>query len=230
VVRGFRSLLAGALVAVCVASSATAAGGPTGDPATIAFYRQVQSAYRTVHAIVGVRHGYFSYTVAGSVFSFRYGMARPAGLRPATESLLYLFRNGRATRFVDTARAAGLPPLTLIQDASGVWGRASSRPGGCYSKSPGAGNIGGIGQPFVGVFGDFQALRPSGKTVVVVTSTYPWGTAGPQAREVDRISAATKFLLSETVHVSGPAAFSFSLSGLRETRAPSHVPSTNPHC
>ena len=65
---------------------------------------------------------------------------------------------------------------------------------------------------------------------MIVSSTYPWGTTGAQASELDRISAATKYVLSYTVHVSGPAPFSISLSALRETPVPALVPAPTPHC
>jgi hypothetical protein len=140
--------------------------------------------------------------------------------------LLYLSRNGRITRFVDTAKASGLPALTVIQDASGVWARLSSA--ACYSRSVAAGDIGGVGHPFLGVFGNFQPLSHSGQTVIV-RSTYPW-TTGQQASETDRISATTKLMLSETVSVTGQTPFAFTLSALREPPTPHLAPTGKPHC
>ena len=212
-------------VSVCFASAAAAGGGPSGDPAAIAFYRQVESAYGSVHALVATRRGFFSYTAAGSAFSFRYGQKPPPGFRVASERLLYVFRNGRTTKFVDTARAGGMPPLTVIQDASGLWGKVSN----CYAHSPGASNFGGVGQRFVGVFGDFSPLQHSGSTVIV-HSTYPWGKTGARATEVDRISAATNLILSLSGHVNGPASFGWSLSGFRQQGAPTKLPTPTPHC
>jgi hypothetical protein len=214
------------VVAVCLASEAAGAGGPTGDAATIAFYRQVQSAYHSVQAITGTRRGFLSYTASSSAFRYYNGQKPPPGYRPATESLLYLIHNGRITKVVDTARAAGLPPLTIIEDASGTWANVSRQPGACYYKNP---SIRERGQQFVGVFGNFSPLQHSGSTVIV-RSTYPWGKTGAQASEVDRIAAATKLLLALQVHVNGAAPFSWSLAGLREEATPSLVLAPSPHC
>jgi hypothetical protein len=214
----------------CGAAVAARAGGPSGDPATITFYHQVQDAYRSVGAIAGTRTGFLSYKVSpGLAFSYRFGQSAPAGYRPARESLLFLFRNGRDVKFVDRASAKGLPPLTIIQDARGAWANVSRRPGACFYRSPGASSLGGVGHPFVGVFGNFSPLKRSGGTVIV-RSSYPWGKTGAAASEVDRISASTKLLLSEQVHVAGAAPFSFSLGGLREKPIPSFVPAPVPQC
>ena len=227
---GRRSILVLAVLAAAMGVVSVAAGArkPTGDPATIAFYRHVQAAYRSAHAITATRHGFLSYTAA-SASSFRYSLGEkaPAGNRAATESLLFLLRNGRITTFVDIAKAPGLPALTYIENANGAWANVATTPGACYYKEP---RIPGFwGQQLVGVFGDFSPMRRSGSTIIV-HSTYPWGTTGAEMSEVDRISATSKLLLSETGHLIGGAAFSWGVTGMREPATPSLVLAPSPHC
>jgi hypothetical protein len=183
----------------------------------------VQAVYRSVHAITATRHGFFSYTASASSFRFYLAAKAPAGYRSATESMLFLLRNGRITTFVDTAKAPGLPALTYIEDASGAW--AKTMPGACYYKEPRY----SWGHQWVGVFGDFSPMRRSGSTIIV-HSTYPYGTTGAQMSEVDRISGTSKLFLSIAGHLNGPAAFSWSMTGIREEATPSLVLAPSPHC
>jgi len=175
--------------------------------------------------VVGVRRGYLSYTVSGTVFAYRYGEAPPPGFRSATESVDYLLENGRIKRFVDIAKAAGLPPLTIIEDASGVWGREAKA---CYTKTPGAGNIGGLDDPFLGVFGDFQPMHRTGDTISV-RSSYAWGTTG-EATETDELSTTSQLMLAERVHVADSTPFTFSLTGLHEPAGQPRAALAAPRC
>jgi hypothetical protein len=213
-------------------SGALGASAPSGDPAAIAFYRQVQSAYGTVQAISGSRRGFIAYQVSSkTAFRFSFGQQVSAGYHAASESLLYLMTKGRVSKFVDTLRAPGLPPLVLIEDASGFWGQEASRPGACYSNlgSPALGTmLASYGGPFVGVYGHFSPLEHAGSTVIV-RSSYPWGSSGAQAMEVDRISSVTRLLLSLQVQVNGTAPFAFS-ELMREQPVPGFVPASSPHC
>jgi len=207
-------------------ATAGAAGGPTGDPATIAFYRQVQAAYKPVHVLTFHRRGFTAYAVAGgTVFRYTVGEAAAAGLRPASESVLELLRNGRVVKFVDVARASRDPTLTYIEDASGAWAEVATRR--CFYRET---RLPGVwGQPFVGVFGDFAPMQRSGGSVIV-RSTYSWGGAAGSMSEVDHISAATKQFSSISGRLSGPGGFSWSINALRPLATAPTAPSPTPHC
>jgi hypothetical protein len=187
--------------AVFAALLASVAGGASGDPPTIAFYKQVQASYKSVPAVRVQRRGFLWYTdtVKGSLVRWVDGKKPPAGAgyRPATESIIMLLTNGIVTKYVDTAKAPGLPPLTLIEDSTGFWVALNTKTGGCYHRSTRTADVAGWHSPFVGVYGTFAPMTTQGSTVVV-TSTYPWLT-GELATETDDISASTKHL-ADHVH------------------------------
>jgi hypothetical protein len=220
-------LIAGLAAVAGFASVAAGAREPSGDAAAITFYRRVRIAYRSAHAVTGTRRGFLAYTASGTSFRYTFGEKIPPGFREATESLLYVLRNGRVVDVVDKAKAVGLPALTYIEDPSGAWAALVTRTGTCFHRNS---RIAGLwGQPFVGVFGDFSPLRRSGSTVIV-HSTYPWGTSGMQMREVDRIGATSKLFLSIAGRLDGPSGFTWSMLGIREVTTPSHVRAPTPRC
>ena len=137
-----------------------------------------------------------------------------------------LLTNGRVTRYVDTAKAPGLPTLTLIEGPSGLF-VALNKQGACYHSAPRAGGVAGWGTPFVGVYGTFAPMQTEGGTVVI-TSTYPW-LQTEHATEVDRISAATKHLQSYTVKVTGTSPITFTATN-QDVAPPPAVPAAQPHC
>lgn len=212
-------------LALALAGSATAlAAAPTGDHGSIAFYRQVAAAYSRVGSLTASRHGYLTYTVAGSSFRYQQGERPPAGYRPASERIVAILRNGRTVAYVDHAHARGLPTLTIFEDSTGVWASI----GGCSYKNPRSSGVLGWGHAFVGLAGNFSPLERSGK-VVIVRSTYPWGKTG-QAAEVDRFSAATKYWQSYSARVTGgTGAFTFGMNGFKESAARPTL-SSAPHC
>ena len=173
--------------AVFAALLASVAGGASGDPPTIAFYKQVQASYKSVPAVRVQRRGFLWYTdkVKGSLVRWVNGKKPPAGAgyRPATESIIMLLTNGVVTKYVDTAKAPGLPPLTLIEDSTGFWVALNTKTGGCYNASKRSADVAGWHSPFVGVYGTFAPMTTQGNTVVV-TSTYPW--LDGRARDGDR--------------------------------------------
>lgn len=226
---GVSSLAVVALVAVVWSPVAAATSAPSGDPATIAFYRQVASAYRNVPSITATRHGYLSYTVTGTAFRFAKGEAPPTGFRPASESLLYFIRNGRIFRYIDRAHAPGLPALTIIEDATGVWAAVNSHPGACYYHNPRSSGVAGWGYPFVGVFGDFVPLQKSGN-LVTVHSTYPWGKSGAKASETDRFDAKSHNFLSFRAQITGTTPFTWGMSTFHQGKPPTLTPVPAPHC
>lgn len=196
---------------------------PTGDATTIAFDYQVQKAYRHVRAVTLTRRGYLAYTDAGPANSFSYvwGETPPVGYLRATETQLYLLQGGRVTTFVDRAKAAGMLPLTLVRNASGAWGGTGS----CYSKASGLTEMSGWGQQFSLVYGHFSPLQYSGSTTIIHV-TYPWGKTA-QASETDRISTATKLVLSYQIRITGGLVVS---ENLHYPATPPVARTATPHC
>ena len=148
------------------------------------------------------------------------------GFRPATESLLVLLTGGRVTQYVDTAKAPGLPALTIIEGSGGI-AVSLKKPGACFQPGSRAGGVAGWGSPFVGVYGTFAPMETSGATVIV-RSTYPW-LQGEHASEVDHISAATKHLQSYTVTVTGSSPITFGATN-QDIPRPALVPAAEPLC
>jgi hypothetical protein len=230
-----RSLFVWLGLAALTASLASAALGARvvlrDDPATIAFYKQVQASYRTVPAVRVRRHGFLWYsdTIPGSLVRWVSAKQPPpgAGYKPATESLLVLLTNGRVTKYVDTAKAPGLPVLTIIEGPSGVFVALNKKPGACYHSAPRSGGVAGWGAPFVGVYGTFSPMQTQGGTVIV-QSTYPWLNT-EHATEIDRISLATKHLQSYTVKVTGTSPITFGATN-EDIVPPPAVPAANPPC
>jgi hypothetical protein len=229
-----RSLFLWLGLAVAAATLASAALGSRlvlrDDPATLAFYKEVQASYRTVPAVRVRRHGFlwYSASVKGSLVRWVSAKQPPpgAGYKPATELLLVLLTNGRVTKYIDTAKAPGLPTLTLIEGPSGLF-IALNKQGACYHAAPRAGGVAGWGAQFVGVYGTFSPMQTQGGTVVI-RSTYPWLNS-EHATEIDRISAATKHLQSYTVKVTGSSPISFAATNQDVVPAPA-VPAAQPHC
>lgn len=187
----------------------------SGDAAAIALERKIQKADARVPAITATRRGYLFYNAVGPAgsFGFAYGRGPLAGYRPASESILYVLHGGRIASFVDTARAPGLPALTLIRSAGAAWGRVP--PFKCYVTASGlTPALSGYGRTFTDVFGHFAPLQRQGR-VIIMRSTYPWGgPGGATATEVDRISGTPKHAFSYRIKVSTIAsAPGFSVSG-----------------
>jgi hypothetical protein len=235
--------LAGALGAFA-ATSASASGpsvsgaasaslpAATGDAAAIALERKIQKADARVPAITATRRGYLFYTAVGPTgsFGFAYGRGMLAGYRPASESILYVLHGGRITSLVDTARAPGLPALTLIKSAGAAWGRVS--PVKCYVTASGLTSaLSGYREQFTNVFGHFAPLQRQGR-VIIMRSTYPWGgQGGATATEVDRISGTPKHALSYRIKVSAIASTpSFSISGTFHYLAKTPLAHAPTHC
>ena len=217
--------------ALFAALLASVAAGADGDPPTIAFYKQVQASYKSVAAVRLERRGFLWYSdkVKGSLVRWVDGKKPPAGAgyRPATESIIVLLTNGSVTKYVDTAKAPGVPPLTLIEDSTGFWVALNTKTGGCYHRSTRAADVAGWHSPFVGVYGTFAPMTTQGSTIVV-TSTYPWLT-GELATETDQISATTKHLDSYSVRVTGSSPITFTATNT-DIPVPSYVPASKPHC
>jgi hypothetical protein len=221
-----------AAVAAILASAAVGARAVQRDDApTIAFYKQVQASYRTVPAVRVRRHGFLWYsdTAPGSLVRWVSAKQPPPGegYKPATESILVLLTGGRVAKYVDTAKAPGLPTLTIIEGPGGLAIALTRKGNTCFHSASRAGDVAGWGSPFIGVYGNFSPMQTQGDTVIV-TSTYPW-LKSEHATEVDRISAATKHLDSYTVRVTGTSPITFSATN-QDIAKPSPVPAAAPRC
>ncbi len=215
------------LVVLVGSGNGLAAQGPTGDAAAIAFYRQVAAAYRHVNSVTMTRSGYLSYVVAGPVFRYVDGQPAPASFHPGVESITAVLRNGRTVGYVDHIDAAGLTPMTIVENSTGVWAALGSNPS-CYFKNPRSSGVLGWGAGFVVVVGNFGQLKRSGG-LVTVRSSYPWGKTG-EAVEVDHFFAASKYWQSFQVHVTGATgSFGWSFTGFHESNSTAALPTT-PHC
>ena len=216
-------------LAVCVfASPATGTGSPTGDPATIGFYKRVVSAYHNVPAVMFTVRGNFWYTVSGNAFTFYDGIEHPSNVRAATESILTLLNGGLVTKMVVTAHSPGLPSLTIIQDSTGTWAALQNHPGACFYRQP-AQSIGAtVHKPFIQLFGKFSPLHNQGSHTLV-TSTFPWGKTAT-ATEVDTIAHASHILVFSHYTVSGPGAHTFTITYRKLSSAPRLVLAPEPHC
>jgi hypothetical protein len=222
-----------AVVALLIVASSSALAGraPSGDRASIAFYRQVAAAYRHVGTLSATRRGYISYTVAGASFRYVDGKPAPPGYRAAVESIVATLRNGRTINYVDHVRAPRLPPLTIIENATGVWAALGNQPGSCFHKNPRSSGVFGWGYQFVGIYGQFAPMQRSGRSTVTIQSTYAWGKSGAQASETDHFSATKKYWRSLRVQITGGAgAFSWGMTGFRQSPATPKAPTPIPSC
>ena len=156
------------------------------------------------------RRGFLWYTdsVRGSLVRWVNGKKPPvgSGYRPAAESIVVLLKNGVVTKYVDTAKAPGLPPLTLLEDSNGLLGRAwasKTARAGATTRAPVRPMSAGWHNPFVGDLRHVCLPMTTQGSTVVVTSTYPW-LGGELATETDHISATTKHLNSYSVKITAP--------------------------
>ncbi|HXW78878.1 MAG TPA: hypothetical protein VEJ84_05235 [Acidimicrobiales bacterium] len=207
------------------ASPATTGNGATGNGATIAFYTESQRAYTNIPAVRVVRRGFLSYVKYGANVTWHWGSRPPKGYTAATESILEILNRGVITFYDDTARAPGLPQLTIDGSPSGTWSVAAGQT--CYTKVASPSGTVSLGQPFVGVVGHFDPMKVQGKDLVV-TSVYPWGR-GSTATEVDTMSSVTKQILGASINVSGADSFTFTVTN-KSVAKPRSLPAPSPAC
>ncbi len=208
-----------------------ASGGPTGNPATIAFARKVVAATRRMGTEDLFLRG--SYTVVkrttATLAWYTDGTPPRAGYMPAADDITVAASHGRVTFVVDAVTGAGgrgFPPFGMLLTATGEYllaggASVSYTPPTKAFVQPCAGRD--TGRPLVGgytkvgvpsgyrLYGHFAPMRRSGANEIV-TSTFAWD-ATQVATEVDTISATTHLPSALRVRVSaakGHPAFSFS--------------------
>jgi hypothetical protein len=213
-VRGTKLILAMTLaVAALLASAAPAsAAGPSGDPATIAFYRTVVAATAKRGGILMRVSGYTSlYEARTGYFRWLDGEATPPSYVPAVDQVTIASAHGKLVWLYE--RAVPLPScshigqrtcegLDLFLGPSGIFYRLGNM--SCWS--PAHGSVLGYTRPGeitgFALYGHFLPMRRVGNTVYV-TSTYPWGKQ--VATEVDTIPYSTRLPSSDNVHVAAGA-------------------------
>jgi len=202
------------LGALSVASAVAAAAsvGPSGDPATIAFYKQSRAAIEGYKGIAFLGGG-TSYEVirqsGGDVFKFDFG-ATPKGYTSAVAHVRVVQHKGVVTEEVDTLAAPGQPSLRIWQSAGTEIGEVltSNR---CPELVPAnSASFTTLGQPFVVLHGSYAALQQEGSRRRIVASSYP--LAGGIARERDTIDASTHLWLASRLVVGGGSYNGSSLS------------------
>ncbi len=230
-----------------------AGSGPSGNAATIAFYREVVAATRRMGTEVQTFGG--SYAVVDYDASSRSwnwytgGTPARAGYQPAGASVTVAASGGRVefvAEVLTAMRPPGFPPIGLLLAASGEYllsgGAATSftppttgdyQPciGRTTSGSPYVGGYTKVGVASgYGLFGHFDPMRRVGANEIV-TSTYPW-SSHQVATEVDTIAASTHLPIAGVVRVSaarGHAGFSFDWT-VRWYAATAYPPNSNGVC
>ncbi len=198
----------------------------SGNPAVIAFYRKVVAA---THAATA-EASYFSVTDSlaqvkvnpnGSYSWFQFDPPKP-GFAPARGVVWVVATAGRV-RFVTESLAYGgvgttFGPFGIVLTSRGavllggnafpmVASAPSATPGfqPCEGTPTGAVDVGGwtkVGGPSgYGLYGDFLTMHRAGGAEIV-TSTYPWGSKGQRATEVDTVSLTTHLPVRSVMHVS----------------------------
>lgn len=227
-----------------------AASGPSGNAATLAFYRQVVAATRRMGTEVLTIGG--SYTIVEYQGSLKHwytgGTSSRAGYQPAADLVTIAASGGRVKFVVDAivhTRPPGFSPFGLLLTASGEYLLAGGAPvtftpptthayQPCMGRSTGAPYVGGYTKVGVasgyGFYGHFGPMRRVGANEIV-TSTYPWGSKQVET-EVDTIAASTHLPSAGVVRVSsggGLSGFSYHWT-VRWYGATAYPPNSNGVC
>ncbi len=212
----------------------------TGNPAVIAFYRKVVAATRAATAEQATFAATDSVTQVrvnpNGSYSWVQVSPREPGFTPARGTFWVVAAAGRVRFVAETLAYGGVGkafgPFGIVLTARGeilLGGNAfpsvgSARPPSeyqpCGGTTTGTAYVGGyskVGGPSgYGLYGDFVSMHRAGGAELV-TSTYPWGTKGQRATEVDTVSLATDLPVRSVVHVSaapGIPAFTFAYTNV----------------
>ena len=229
------AICAVALIAsVSIGTAAQAATPPTGDAATIAFYKTMVQKTLSYGTLVERQTGYAALQTAGRSANWTYGEGVPLGYAPATEDIVVAAAGGRLTWVMDTMTprcgGASCTTVQMLLDPSGAFlkiltGRYRAS---CWSAAHG--DVAGYSRTGVpsgyGLYGRFLPMKRVGANELV-TSTYAFGV-GRTATELDTISLATDLPTKGLVHVGRTTtqrAFSYSFSDqwLKPERTQPHV-------
>lgn len=233
--------------ALCaLTSSIAAAAEPSGNARAIAFER---AAYRLDNRAAGyalVETGYFAMrsvaATSGRVrFELRWGTgAVPSGWTAAIGSASYALRGGLVTGvdLVLSPAGPGTPdvPIEVLTTRSGVfWRRARTR--GCFTRWRVAPAFeAAIGTPLFTIGGTFEAPPDRYTTVLTIGSrtetiaattvarSYPWGSAGQRASELDSFITTTKAAFATAIAVTAHGAAHPGFTIEQEWTAQRHTP------
>jgi hypothetical protein len=241
----------GLLAGQAGAATPSVSKAPTGNPKTIAFYRQVVAATAKAPGWTATFSGYTAIEESigkQTSVNWEYYDGVPKGYDPAVDHVTAAAAGGRLTWLSDEIVPAPrtcakgsvcfLPatlPYQVLLGPSGLEGHfVASGPASlvCWAKDHGAVlGYSKVGVPTgYGLYGRFYPMRRAGGAELV-TSTYPWG-ATQHATEVDTISIATHLPSTTVVHVSaspGHPALTLS-STYRWLGATPAEPATTPAC
>jgi len=227
-----------------------AASGPSGNTATIAFYRRVVAATRRMGTEVMTIGG--SYTIVdqsgGHSHWYTGGTPSRAGYQPAADLVTIAAAGGRVKFVVDVitaVRPPGFGPFGLLLASSGEYVLAGGAPvtftppttaeyQPCEGRATGSPDVAhytkvGVASGY-GLYGHFGPMRRVGANEII-TSTYPWDSK-QIATEVDTIAAFTHLPSAGVVSVSagnGLAGFSFRWT-VRWHAATAYPPNSNGVC
>ena len=229
--KSWRSVLVcTACVAALTAFGATASAAtsaPTGNAATIAFYRLVVNATARAGAEESVQSGYSALQeLPNGTTNWENGLALKSGFVPATDHIVVAAAGRRVIWVSDelvptsscTAATTCVSVQTFLGRAGVFFRRLAPGASTCWQvahalvpgSSPSVGGYTKIGVPSgYGLYGHFEPMRRVGNTVYV-TSSFPWGKA--TATEVDTISSVTHLPTAGSTRVSassGAPSFSF---------------------
>jgi hypothetical protein len=201
----YLALACGALAALSIASAVAAAAvvRASGNPATLAFYKQSRAAMDAYKGIAFLGGG-TSYRVlpqaGGDVFKFDFG-ATPNGYSAAVAHVTVVQHKGLITEEVDTLEAPGQPAIRIWQSAGTEIGEVLT-PKPCPELVPtNSASFTTLGHHFVVLHGSYAALQADGSGLSVVASSYL--LAGGTARERDTIDASTHLWRASSFRVVG---------------------------
>lgn len=226
--------IAGAAPSTALAASphqARSSVSVTGNAATIAFYRKVVRATRAAPAVDYEFGDVDSPAQAkfepGGHVNWYWDVPPQPGYKPVP-GIVWVGARGGRVQFVTATLVCGRSdirracfPFGLVLTPRGeiiLSGGASTVPAStpirergyqpCYGPTVGRPQVGSYSKLGVasgyGLYGHFLPIRRSGDTVLV-TSTYPYGSRGQRATEVDTISATTFLPSRYVIHVSAAA-------------------------
>jgi hypothetical protein len=198
----------GVLGMLAAVACAGASADVTGNPASIAFAKQVTEAYTHVATVSFRETGLLSIQEVNGYqgFSFDWGDV-PAGFQAVSEQGTFELKAGNLVWVTDlmTPPACTLLceqlPVRVVADAKGTYWEDGAVQ--CYGEVPGP-TPWGFGASFWAVNGDYGPLIRHGDTVLQ-TYSYRWDSASQTATETDTISARTHLVTASHIVVSaGP--------------------------
>lgn len=198
-------------VMAMTAATASAAGGPTGNPQAVAFAQTVKRATDKLHVFTYRQTGYVSLDDQegkSSFFQWRWASGVvPKGWTKATEQATVVAKNGRLVWWRDAltpGRCTGagichrIPVVVLVNHRGSFFTFGTPGNHTCYGTL--SGTYTHVGDPIYTVAGDFSApvTRPRS---VLLNYSYPW-TSTQTATETDTVSTRTDLTTSGVTHVA----------------------------